>query len=68
MPRAQRRLVARALKDYFKSMQRDEAIVHSYRSGHTQTAIARTAGLSVSRISRLIAKAEAKGKTCLEHD
>ncbi len=36
----------------------------AYREGgHTQTAIAQTTGLSVSRISRLIATQEAKGKT-----
>ena len=64
VPRAQRLPAARALKHYFKSMQRDEAILQAYREGgHTQTVIAETTGLSVSRISRVIAREEAKVKT-----
>jgi len=31
--------------------------------GHTQTAIAEAAGLSVSRVSRLVKAYQAKGKT-----
>jgi hypothetical protein len=42
----------------------DEAIGLAYREGsHTMSAIARELGLSVARISRLIAAREAKGKT-----
>ncbi|MBI4190153.1 MAG: transposase [Betaproteobacteria bacterium] len=64
IPRAQRRPAARALEQYFKGAQRDVAIMRAYLDGgHTQTAIARATGLSVSRISRLIASQEAKGKT-----
>ena len=62
--RAQQRPAARPLAYYFQQSGRDEAIVGAYREGgHTQTAIAEMAGLSVSRVSRLIARAEAKGKT-----
>lgn len=64
IPRAQRRPAARALEHYFKGAQRDIAILRAYlEGGHTQTAIAQATGLSVSRISRLIARQEAKGKT-----
>ena len=49
---------------YFSKAKRDESILLAYRDGgHTQTAIAEATGLSVSRVSRLIAKLEAKGKT-----
>ena len=42
----------------------DAAIMRAYvERGHTQTAIAQATGLSVSRISRLIAGQEAKDKT-----
>lgn len=62
--RAQRRPAGQPLAYYFRQAGRDQAIVGAYREGgHTQTAIAEMAGLSVSRVSRLIAKAEAKGKT-----
>ena len=64
IPRAQRRPAARALEHYFKGAQRDVAILRAYREGgHTQTVIAQATGLSVSRISRLIARQEAKRKT-----
>jgi len=43
---------------------RDQAIVHAYRdAGFTMIAIARQLGLSVSRVSRIISMAEARGKT-----
>lgn len=62
--RAQHRPAASPLAYYFRRAERDEAIVLAYREGgHTQTAIAEVAGLSVSRVSRLIAMAEAKSKT-----
>jgi DNA-directed RNA polymerase specialized sigma subunit len=64
IPRAQRCPAARALEHYFKGTQRDAAILRAYiEGGHTQTAIAQKTGLSVSRVSRLIAKQETKGKT-----
>jgi REP-associated tyrosine transposase len=64
IPRAQRRPPAPALSWYFARHDRDSAIAEAFRSGgHTQTAIAHHAGLSVSRISRVIVAQEAKGKT-----
>ena len=64
IPRVQRRPVTQALGHYFKDSPRDVAIARAYlEGGHTQTAIARATGLSVSRVSRLIARREAKGKT-----
>ena len=63
IPRAQRRPAAQALEHYFKAASRDVAITRAYlEGGHTQTAIARATGLSVSRVSRLITEQEAKGK------
>lgn len=62
--RAQHRQAAKPLAYYFRHAERDEAIVQAYRNGgHTQTAIAEAAGLSVSRVSKLIALSEAMGKT-----
>lgn len=64
IPRAQRRPAARPLTHYFQGAQRDAAIARAYlEGGHTQTAIAQATGLSVSRISRLIAAQKVKGKT-----
>ncbi len=64
IPRAQRRPAARPLEHYFEGAQRDVAILRAFLDGgHTQTAIAQATGLSVSRISRLIAALGAKGKT-----
>jgi hypothetical protein len=63
IPRAQRRSPLRPLSWYFAQHDRDTAIVRAYREGgYTQTAIAKIAGRSVSRISRLLAANEAKGK------
>ena len=65
IPRAQYRRTAQALPSYLRNAERDEAIFQAYRDGgHTQTAIADAAGLLVSRVSRVIAKREAKGETC----
>ena len=62
--RTQHRRAGRPLAHYFRQAERDEAIIQVYRDGgHTQTAIAQVAGLSVSRVSRLIAILEAKDKT-----
>ena len=64
VPRAQRQRQQRSLQWYLDRHHRDEAIVHAYlEGGYTQTAIAKTLNLSVSRISRLLATNEAKGKT-----
>ncbi len=61
--RAQHRQTGKPLAHYFHNNERDEAIVKAYREGeHTQTAIAEVAGLSVSRVSTLIALGEAKAK------
>jgi REP element-mobilizing transposase RayT len=64
IPREQRRSARLPLESYLGGPDRDEAIFRAYRDGgHTQTAIAAAAGLSVSRISRVIAAMEAKSKT-----
>jgi REP element-mobilizing transposase RayT len=63
IPRAQREHRPQALSSYFDLRERDTAIAEAYRAGHTQTAIAKFTGLSVSRVSRLIAGWEAKSKT-----
>lgn len=64
IPRAQRRPTPHPLPWYLKRYDRDDAIVRAFgEGGHTQTAIAKAVGLSVSRVSRLIAAGEAKGKT-----
>ena len=64
IPRAQRRSAGRPLQRYFEGQDRNAAIARAYlEGGHTQSAIAQATGLSVSRISRLIAAHEAKGKT-----
>jgi REP-associated tyrosine transposase len=64
IPRAQHRPAPRPLAYYFSKADRDQAMLLAYRDGgYTQTAIAEAAKLSVSRVSRLIAKLEAKGKT-----
>ncbi len=68
IPRAQRRAKARPLDDYLSHRGgRDQGILQAYRSGgYTQTAIARALGLSVSRISRVILKQEAKRQDLTE--
>lgn len=64
VPRAQRKHESHSVVWFLEHHERDEAIVRAYRhGGHTQTAIARATKLSVSRISRLLASSEAKGKT-----
>jgi REP element-mobilizing transposase RayT len=65
VPVAQRRPVIQALEWYFDQYGRDDAIARAYlEGGYTQTAIAKSTGLSVSRVSRLIKANEAKGKVC----
>lgn len=61
----QQRMKATTWKSCLKqSGNRDEAIRLAYReAGMTMTAIAKELGLSVSRVSRVIAAEEAKGKT-----
>ena len=70
VPRAQRRAAPRSLQQWLDECpSRDQAIWRAYReSGLRMTDIAAALGLSVSRISRLIAREEsgagvAKGKT-----
>jgi hypothetical protein len=64
VPRAQRRRTPRSIACYLDNPDRVAGIVAAYRDGgHTQTAIAAQAGLSVSRISRLIKAREANDKT-----
>ncbi len=48
----------------FQAPSSDSVVAQAYRDGgHTETAIAQAAGLSVSRVSRLISAFEAKGNT-----
>ena len=65
IPRAHRRPQVKPIGAYIKGGgMRDAGIVAAYlEGGHTQTAIARAVGLSVSRVSRVIKTHEAKGKT-----
>jgi len=64
VPSVQRRRPPQPLADYLANADRDAGIASAFlEGGHTQTAIAQAAGLSVSRISRLIALCEGKGKT-----
>lgn len=59
VPRSQRRTRPDSIQGYLKSYERDEAIVKACREGgHTLSAIAREVGLSVSRVSRIIAAYE----------
>ena len=64
-PAAQRRQAPKSLSEYvLLSLDRDSAIVKAYESGgYTMKAIGDHFGLHYSRISRIIAKSEAKGKT-----
>jgi hypothetical protein len=64
IPRAQRQSIRYSVRHYLDGHDRDTAIARAYlEGGHPQSAIAQATGLSVSRISRLIAAYEAKGKT-----
>jgi hypothetical protein len=64
IPHAQRRPVAKSLAWCFKRQDRDDANASAFlEGGYTQWAIAAFAGLSVSRVSRLIKVSEAKGET-----
>jgi putative transposase len=69
VPRAQRRTRPDSIRTYLNTYARDEVIMRACREGgHTLSAIAREAGLSVSRVSRIVAAYEsgsgmAKGKT-----
>jgi hypothetical protein len=64
VPRRQTRRPASLASMLAERDDRDEAIVHAYRNGgFTMTAIARHLGLSVSRVSRVVATCEARGKT-----
>jgi putative transposase len=65
LPRAQRSLPRRPLQDLMLGgMSREEALLVAYTEyGQTMTELAHALGLSVSRVSRLIAGQETKGKT-----
>lgn len=67
VPRIQRSGKVLMVAEYLRqNMERNDAIFLAYQEGkHTMSAIAKETGLSVSRVSRLIAAAEggAKGKT-----
>ncbi len=48
---------------YLLALCRDAALLRAYREqGHTMTALAAAAGLTVSRVSRVIAREEGRGK------
>lgn len=58
-----RRPARRELSGHFTTMERDAAITAAfYECGYTQTAIAEIAGLSVSRISRILASRRTRGE------
>lgn len=59
VPRSQRRTRPDSVQTYLKAYERDEAIVKACREGgHTLSSIAREVGLSVSRVSRIVAACE----------
>jgi REP element-mobilizing transposase RayT len=59
VPRIQRRIRPDPIQAYLQAYERDEAIVRACREGgHTLSAIARETGLSVSRVSRIVAAYE----------
>jgi len=59
VPRPQRRTRPDSIQAYMKAYERNEAMVRACREGgHTLSAIAREVGLSVSRVSRIIAAYE----------
>ena len=61
IPRVQRRIHTQTLQKYFDRYDRDTAMARAHlEGGYTQSAIARAAGLSVSRVSRLVARHEAR--------
>jgi putative transposase len=64
VPAVQRRQ-PRTIKQWLKAADSREQGIHNahVQGAHTMSAIATELGLSVSRISRLIASFEAKGKT-----
>jgi len=68
LPRAQRSWPGALLRQLLsQGMPRDAALHRAYTvGGQTMTELARQVGLSVSRVSRLIAGEEAKGKTPLK--
>ena len=60
IPRAQRRALARALSDYARMHERDEAIALAYLSGqHTMAKIAEHFGVHYTTVSRLVKVHEA---------
>ena len=67
VPRTQRCIRPDSIQAYLKAYERNEAMVRACREGgHTLSAIAQEVGLSVSRVSRILAahdKVSHKGKT-----
>ncbi|MBP6250076.1 MAG: transposase [Leptothrix sp. (in: Bacteria)] len=64
IPKAQRRVLLDLKQHFAEAASRDEAMLSAYRDhGMTMSAIAAAAGLSVSRVSRVIKGVEAKDKT-----
>ena len=67
VPRVQRRTRKDTIRTYLKAYDRNEAVARACREGgYTLSAIAQEVGLSVSRVSRIVAAYEkqgAKGKT-----
>jgi REP element-mobilizing transposase RayT len=64
VPRTQRRSPAIPLTEYFTQYDRNTAIARAcHEGGYTLTAIARVAGLSVSRVSRLLSISKSKDLT-----
>ena len=56
VPRTQRRARSDSIQAYLKAYERDEAMVRACREGgYTLSAIAQEVGLSVSRVSRIVA-------------
>lgn len=63
-PKGQTRRTASLDRLLAEAHDRDKALLQAYRdAGFTMNQIARHLGLSVSRVSRLIARKEARGKT-----
>lgn len=62
IPRAQRRALTQALKDFEREYPRDEAMARAYLSGqHTMAAIAAHFGVHYSTVSRMVKRHEESG-------
>ena len=64
VPVRQRHPARHELPWYFATMERDSAIAAAFHEGgYTQTAIAEIAGLSISRVSRILGRLRAEKKS-----